>query len=80
MSEPRMARCLYYEKSDIVTLKREHQFGCNYDCKKTIDAGGRRCKCERPSSDNETGHGLPFFKALPDKPFDQFYCGCWGWD
>lgn len=24
--------------------------------------------------------GLPFFKYLPDEPYDRYYCGCWGWD
>lgn len=23
---------------------------------------------------------LPFFKHQPDSPYDEFYCGCWGWD
>lgn len=23
---------------------------------------------------------LPFFKYQPDKPYDSYYCGCWGWD
>jgi hypothetical protein len=23
---------------------------------------------------------LPFFKHLPERQHDQFYCGCWGWD
>ena len=23
---------------------------------------------------------LPFFKYQPDKPFDSYYCGCYGWD
>ena len=42
---------------------------------------GRQAKC------NECGKAvafsrldLPFFKACPDRPFDEYYCGCWGWD
>lgn len=73
--EGRRARCIYYGRSDIVKLKRECYFGCNYDCNKTIEEGGRRCKCEQPSNTN-----LPFFKHKPNEPFDKFYCGCWGWD
>jgi hypothetical protein len=23
---------------------------------------------------------LPFFEHHPDKPFDEYYCGCFGWD
>ena len=29
----------------------------------------------RPSS-----LSLPFFGSCPDKEFDEYYCGCWGWD
>lgn len=24
--------------------------------------------------------GLPFFAHKPDKPYDEFYCGCHSWD
>lgn len=37
--------------------------------------GDRVCRCERPSSP-----ALPFFQYHPDREFDSFYCGCWGWD
>lgn len=23
---------------------------------------------------------LPFFKYCPSKEYDEYYCGCWGWD
>lgn len=36
---------------------------------------GGICRCERPSSTD-----LAFFGYHPDKPYDEFYCGCWGWD
>lgn len=34
------------------------------------------------------GHGTPqpsdpraaFFRSVPNEPYDEFYCGCWGWD
>lgn len=35
----------------------------------------RTCGQEKPSADN-----LAFFVHQPDKPFDEFYCGCHGWD
>ena len=28
----------------------------------------------------QSSTSLPFFKYLPDKPEDSYYCGCWGWD
>ena len=36
---------------------------------------GEPCLCERPSSPD-----LAFFEYCPGKPYDMFYCGCWGWD
>lgn len=45
---------------------------------------GRQAKCSQhksgipqpvPSKTN-----LAFFEYLPDREFDSFYCGCWGWD
>lgn len=65
----RRARCTYYGK---VPSGRSHE--SNYGCKR-----GEACNCEQPSQ-KEEGHGLPFFKHCPDKPYDEFYCGCWGWD
>lgn len=23
---------------------------------------------------------LPFFQYNPDKDYDEYYCGCWGWE
>lgn len=34
------------------------------------------CRCERDSDPGQ----LAFFKHCPDKPFDDFYCGCHSWD
>ena len=28
----------------------------------------------------DSAWGLPFFSYHPDKQYDEFYCGCWGWD
>jgi hypothetical protein len=33
------------------------------------------CKSERPSSTE-----LAFFRYLPEKDYDEFYCGCHGWN
>jgi len=63
--EGRMARCTFYGGGNVPYRRNE----CNV-CK-----AGQPCQCERPSSP-----GLPFFMAHPDKPYDEFYCGCRGWD
>ena len=61
----RKARCHYY---GTIPKGRNHE--SNYGCKR-----GEKCLCERLSTDS-----LPFFQHKPDNPFDEFYCGCWGWD
>lgn len=35
-----------------------------------------RCHNERPSTDR----GLAFFAHKPDSEYDEYYCGCYGWD
>ena len=63
----RRARCAYYGG----TIRQYGRGGNECDeCR-----GKQRCQCERPSSSN-----LAFFEYTPDKPFDNFYCGCHGWD
>lgn len=37
----------------------------------------RCCMCGRITESKET---LPFFKYTPNKEFDEYYCGCGGWD
>ena len=69
MSEKqRMARCSYF-KALLVRVIRDCRCGCD-ECKKT-----ETCRCEVPSSNK-----LAFFKERPDKEFDEYYCGCHGWD
>ena len=51
--------------------------GCRDNRRKSTHYGeygkdGRSCA---PSSPD-----LPFFQHHPDKPNDEFYCGCFGWD
>lgn len=36
---------------------------------------GRKCDCEKPSSTD-----LAFFGHNPKSQYDNFYCGCRGWD
>ena len=61
----RLARCSYYGK------KPGRHNECNYGHSR--DSGP--CMCEGMSSP-----GLPFFSYKKDKQFDEFYCGCHGWD
>ena len=36
---------------------------------------GLVCGAEVPS-----GEHLPHFRERPDQEFDEYYCGCYGWD
>ncbi len=65
----RTARCTYFGK--MKPNRRYCNDECNYGCRKEPI-----CKCG-----NEPSRvGLAFFKHQPDKPQDEFYCGCFGWD
>lgn len=44
---------------------------CSYETR----ADRQPCTSREPSSTR-----LAFFSYRPDKPTDEFYCGCWGWD
>lgn len=53
------------------------------------DLSGRmaRCKYFGTFTGKSTCHGektsselLPFFRYTPDKPHDEYYCGCFGWE
>lgn len=36
---------------------------------------GRKCMSQKPSAYN-----LPFFEHKPNSEYDEYYCGCWGWN
>jgi hypothetical protein len=41
---------------------------------------GRKAKCSYGCSPIPSHLSLPFFKSLPEKEMDEYYCGCFGWD
>ena len=52
------------------------------------DFTGRRARCsyrkrrdgELCTAEEDSSPNLAFFAHRPNKDFDEFYCGCWGWD
>lgn len=46
----------------------------------TPDLTGRQAKCCYCGRVAKSDYDLPFFEAKPDKDFDEYYCGCEGWD
>lgn len=61
----RMAKCAYYG----------NPVGRNNETHYPNLMKGKCCGSIVPSSPN-----LPFFKSEPTKEYDEFYCGCYGWD
>ena len=58
---------------------------------KVPDLTGRRSKCvyygnkynrqgDKCSSEEDSDLSLPFFEYKPKKSYDEYYCGCKGWD
>lgn len=70
--EGRTSRCSYYKpnfKCPDPACTKDH-------CPATRhERHGGRYPSVAPSSAS-----LPFFVRQDDKPFDQHFCGCWGWD
>lgn len=44
------------------------------------DLKGREAKCSYCKHIAESKWDLPFFQHNTDKPYDEYYCGCEGWD
>lgn len=40
----------------------------------------RLARCQDCGKIVATDPNLPFFEAKPDKDYDTYYCGCYGWD
>ena len=54
---------------------------CNcYEIKNKESLDGRKAKCSSCGKIVDSEYDLPFFRFEPDKEYDSFYCGCWGWD
>lgn len=41
---------------------------------------GRKAKCSYCKKEADSNVNLPFFEYKPDKEYDEYYCGCYGWD
>lgn len=50
----------------------------------TPDLTLRRARCSyygsKCHSEADTSLRLAFLELTPDRPFDSYYCGCYGWD
>ena len=64
----RMAKCRYFGKSN----KEEYEEG-----RTTKKFPQNKCNSMSPSSNREN---LAFFSSNTKEDFDEYYCGCMGWD
>lgn len=57
---------------------------CTEVAKETPSLEGRKARCiyysKKCMSETNSSHELPFFKHKPSSEYDEYYCGCWGWD
>ena len=44
------------------------------------DLSSRTAKCSYGGNEVPSSTKLAFFEHCPDKPYDRYYCGCFGWD
>lgn len=56
-----------------------------YECTGTSGLEGRKAICTQHKQGGDcrpvpSSWDLPFFRYRPDKEYDEYYCGCWGWD
>lgn len=40
---------------------------------------GRKAKCGYGDKIVDSDYNLPFFEYRPDRKYDSYYCGCFGW-
>lgn len=72
----RMARCTYYGKGPLYRFKKYACCECSA-CRKRMGDNETYPKCE---CSTESKPDLAFFKAHPDREFDEYYCGCMSWE
>lgn len=57
--------------------------GCSvieFKCEGKKGLEGRKAKCSYGDTIVDSSWGLAFFQHKPKEEFDEFYCGCCGWD
>lgn len=69
--EPGCVFCFPSPKSMIVERVIENM---------TDGLEGRKAKCAWCNKKTDSRWDLPFFEYKPDKEYDEYYCGCGGWD
>lgn len=45
-----------------------------------VDLTNRKAKCRYCDNETKSNFNLPFFEYKPNQEYDNYYCGCFGWD
>ena len=75
-NKPACAICGCTEVSEQVIDLTNRKARCFY-YGRVVKHQGRTSRCE---SESKSSTSLPFFKHNPESEFDEYYCGCQGWD
>ena len=54
--------------------------GCYEIADVDVDLEGRKAKCSECGKITDSNINLPFFMYQPEEEYDDYYCGCFGWD
>ncbi len=49
-------------------------------CEGSDGLEGRTAKCGYCKNTTNSNWELPFFEYCPNEKYDEYYCGCYGWD
>ena len=75
----RIPACAICNCSEIVEAKPDltgRKARCSY-FGRTFKRRGQTVTCHGEADSKYT---LPFFEHKPKSQYDEYYCGCWGWD
>jgi len=50
------------------------------ECEGNIGLERRKAKCDTCGKETKSKWELPLFKYCPKEEFDEYYCGCYGWN
>ena len=83
MIEKTCINCVKWFKCGLRAKKWDNNIrkyvGCDdFECDDRLD--GREAMCAYCGSREPSAPILAFFQYQPDREYDSYYCGCYGWD
>lgn len=54
--------------------------GCDEVQEEKPNLDGRKAKCSWCGKITDSSTTLAFFRHKPESEYDEYYCGCYGWD